>query len=108
MDPGNQHYVCTYVKKLAQQITPADARLYKNVLLENDGPIRRSGRVELLNPGRKKLDMVTACNMKEVMIFCGGQYIFEDEKEDEEKSMVVGKIGQEDKRKQEFIKGLSS
>ena len=70
MDPCNQHYVCAYVKKLAQQILPSDVRLYKKVLPEKNGPIRRSRRVELLDSGRKKLDMATACNMKEVMIFC--------------------------------------
>ena len=51
--------------------------------------------------------MATPCNMKEVMIFCGGQYIFDDEEEDKEESKVVEIIGREDKREQEFIKGCS-
>ena len=48
--------------------------------------------------------------MKEVRIFCGGQYIFEDDKEQEEEEeaqAVAEKIGREDKRNQLFLKGVS-
>ena len=34
MNPCNQHYVCAYMKKLAQKITPGDVRLRKKVLPE--------------------------------------------------------------------------
>ena len=47
---------------------------------------RRSRRVELLNPERKKLDADSIKNLKEVKIFAGGGYHFEDDEEDEEQA----------------------
>ena len=51
---------------------------------------RRSRRVELLNPERKKLDADSIKNLKKVKIFAGGQYHFEDEEQAEEEVSTGG------------------
>ena len=55
MDPNNHHFFYS-VKKRADEIQPGDSRLRKPKPAGNVGATRRSRRVELANPERKKLD----------------------------------------------------
>ena len=87
MDPDNQHYVCNPILESARKIQPNDPRLRKAKPPQKVGAIRRSRRVELLNPDREKISEDSVKEIKEVRIFAGGRYYFDDWEGDEEQAV---------------------
>ena len=86
MDPEFQYFVCYAIKHKADQIKGGDSRLKKAKPAGNEGGSRRSRRIEILNPARKKLDEDSVKKIKKVVIFDGLRYHFEDDVEDEEQA----------------------
>ena len=80
MDPDIQHFVCYRIKTKADAIKGGDSRLKKKA----GCPIRRSRRVEILNPARKKLDEKSVKKISKVAVFDGERYHFEDDTDTED------------------------
>ena len=69
MDPDNQHFVCYTIKNKADAIQGDDSRLKMAKPAGNEGGSRRSRRIEIFNPARKKLDEESVKKISKVVVF---------------------------------------